>query len=385
MPIQPARPTAELAGVREREVQLLLARHAPALEVLRVELAESLDLGLHDLLDLVDVRRVRHGRRERDEPGVVQLPDLPADRRRELGLDELAVQAPARLAREHRRGGLERRVVRRRTARAVIRDRDDVLVAGPLEHDAPLAVLLRLDGVGVGQRARRLRDRAERLVDRRERGRHLELSGDDHGRVVGLVVAGVERAQRARRHPLDIRARARDRSPVRVPQIRGLADALGEDPRRLALPVLELVADDRELGLEIVVGDRRVRHHVGVEVERPVEVVLARRERRVELRGVVRRQAVLARGAAVLEELPHAAVARAALEHHVLDQVGHAGLAVALLARADVDHGVDGEGRSGGVGDEQDLEAVGEPVLGHAFDRPDLGRRGEHGAGKSGE
>ena len=61
-----------------------------------------------------------------------------------------------------------------------------------------------------------------------------------------------------------------------------------------------------------------------------------------------------------------------ALEDHVLEQVGHAGLAVALVPGADQNGHVDRDGRPRRLREKQDAGAVGEPVFGHAFDRGDL-------------
>ena len=62
-------------------------------------------------------------------------------------------------------------------------------------------------------------------------------------------------------------------------------------------------------------------------------------------------------------------MARRALEHHVLEQVRHAGLAVALEARADEVRDVDRHRRLRRVGEQQHLQPVVEPVLGDALDR----------------
>ena len=73
------------------------------------------------------------------------------------------------------------------------------------------------------------------------------------------------------------------------------------------------------------------------------------------------------------------------LEEHVLEQVGHAGLAVALVARADQDRQVDGDLGPRGVGEQEHAQAVVQPVLGDPLDRRDLlelfGRR--FGAGSN--
>ena len=59
-----------------RELELLERRRAPALELLVVDLggAEALDLGAHDLLDLVDVLGVADLRVERRDVRIVRSP-----------------------------------------------------------------------------------------------------------------------------------------------------------------------------------------------------------------------------------------------------------------------------------------------------------------------
>ena len=74
----------------------------------------------------------------------------------------------------------------------------------------------------------------------------------------------------------------------------------------------------------------------------------------------------------VAQRLGHVAEGGRALEDHVFEQVGHAGLAVAFVARADQDGHVDGDRRPRRLGEQQHAGAVGEPVFGDAFDRGDL-------------
>ena len=72
---------------------------------------------------------------------------------------------------------------------------------------------------------------------------------------------------------------------------------------------------------------------------------------------------------------------RRSLEDHVLQQVGHARLAVALMPRADQDRQVDGDLGPRRVGEEQHLQPVVQPVLGDSLDRGDLAGRGRFCAG----
>jgi hypothetical protein len=72
---------------------------------------------------------------------------------------------------------------------------------------------------------------------------------------------------------------------------------------------------------------------------------------------------------AALAELGHdVALRRRALEEHVLEQVRHAGLAVVLHPRADEVSDVDRGFGLRRVGEEQDPQAVVEPVLRDALD-----------------
>jgi len=47
-----------------------------------------------------------------------------------------------------------------------------------------------------------------------------------------------------------------------------------EDRGRVVLAELELVADDRHLGVEVLLRDVGVDHPVGFEVERPLEILV---------------------------------------------------------------------------------------------------------------
>ena len=88
-------------------------------------------------------------------------------------------------------------------------------------------------------------------------------------------------------------------------------------------------------------------------------------------------------GPALLHGPGDVGVGGRALEDHVLEQVGHAGLAVALVPRADQDGQVDRDLGTGRVGEQEHAQAVIEPVLGDPLHARDLlgagcahGRRG---------
>lgn len=76
----------------------------------------------------------------------------------------------------------------------------------------------------------------------------------------------------------------------------------------------------------------------------------------------------------IAERLGHVRVVGRPLEQHVFEQVGHAGLAVSFVAGPDKDGQVDRHFRLGGIGKEEDAEAVVEFELGDPLDgRDELG------------
>ena len=103
------------------------------------------------------------------------------------------------------------------------------------------------------------------------------------------------------------------------------------------------------------------------EVERPLEILVGRVERLEVVRAVPRRRAVELRAAAA-DRRENVGKLRRALEQHVLEQMRHARLAVALVDGADEVRHVDGDRRFRRIAEQQHLQAVVEPVLGDAFD-----------------
>jgi hypothetical protein len=132
--------------------------------------------------------------------------------------------------------------------------------------------------------------------------------------------------------------------------------------------------------LQVFLGDERVDHPVAFEIERPAQVVVGCGEGLVVIGAVVPGRAVRAR-AARGQLLRDVREARRALEHQVFEQVRHAALAIALVARPDQVGDVDRDRRLGLIREQQHAQAVGELVLGDAFGRSDLARRRRRGCG----
>jgi len=135
---------------------------------------------------------------------------------------------------------------------------------------------------------------------------------------------------------------------------------------RIVFAALELVADHGHLGIEVAPADVRVDHPVRFHGERPVEARVVCIERFEIVRAVPSRCAVRLH-AALAEFGEDVAARRSALEHQVLEQVGHAGLAVIFVRRADLVGHIHGRRRVRRIRKQQYREAVGQPVFGDAF------------------
>ena len=119
-----------------------------------------------------------------------------------------------------------------------------------------------------------------------------------------------------------------------MPLERGRKHALDEDAVRIVLAVFHLVAHHGHLAVEILAGDERVDHAIGFHGERPVEVLRRRGEGLVIIRAIEPGRAIEIHAAP--PELGHdVAARRGALEHQMLEQMRHAGLAVIFVRRAD--------------------------------------------------
>ncbi len=358
------------ARVRQELLDVGLELGARALDLLvghRVR-GEALQRGEERIARRLERGIATHRRAEVHRTGLAGLPLRPEDRGRLAGGDERLVQPARGLRAEDLGEEVDGDEVRVSSRRDVVHRIDELHFADAPQDYRALAVLRRLDGVRDLQATAGLRDRPERPCDRRERARLVELSGDHEHRVVGLVVVAVERLEPLDGHVLDVGQRADDRAPVVVPEVGGGVHPLAQQAERAVLPGLELVAHDRHFALEVLPGDPGVDHPVGLDVEHEREQLVGGRKR-LEIVGAIERgRAVVARAA--LQELAlRAGVARRALEQHVLEQVRHPALAVALVTRSDEVGDVDGDRVLGGVGKEQDLEPVRQVVFADAAHR----------------
>ncbi|MNN06605.1 hypothetical protein D3C81_1194000 [compost metagenome] len=226
------------------------------------------------------------------------------------------------------------------------------------------------------QHARGARDRAEVALDAGQRGGGIELARHHQHRIVGLVVAPVERAQVVDADVLDVAARADRGLAVVVPAVGGGHGLLHQHARRAVLAHFHLVAHHGHLAVEVVLGQHAVDHAVRFHAQRPVEVFVAGGKGAEVVGTVLRGGAVDAHAAP--REFGRDGLARQrrrALEQQVLEQVRHAGLAVVLVAAAHEVGDVDRGGGLGRVGRQHDAQAVGQAVFGDALHGGSLPRQ----------
>jgi hypothetical protein len=155
-----------------------------------------------------------------------------------------------------------------------------------------------------------------------------------------------------------------------VPEEGRRVDAFFEDSLRSILTDLELVPDDRHFGIQILARHEARKHAVGLEIERPFEVLVGRGERFEVVRAIEPSRSV--RAASVRRELLRdVAMIRAPFEEKMLEKVSHSRLAVALVRRADEIGDVHGRRLLRGIGEKEDPETVREKVFIDPFDGGD--------------
>ena len=160
------------------------------------------------------------------------------------------------------------------------------------QRDVALAVLRRLGRIIRIQLALRPRDFAQRPGNHGERRRFVEAPGDRQNGIVRLVVLPIESRQPVDWHVFDIGARADGRFAVVVPKVGGRYNALLQNPCRTVLAPFEFVANHGHFGIEEGLLHLRGDHAIGLQAQRPAQVVVGGGER-LEVIGAVRRGAAV--------------------------------------------------------------------------------------------
>ena len=203
----------------------------------------------------------------------------------------------------------------------------------------------------------------------------VELAGHDQHRVVGLVELDVKLPSAARSAPVRCRCGCRS-SPCRSCAIRRPWPAAAG---RAASPALfsprsnslrtTVISEIRSSRLTLLLISR------SASSARPNSQIVVGGRHRLVIVGAIDPGGAVVLGPALLQGFGNLGVGRRSLEQHVLQQVGHAGFAVALVPRADEDRQIDRDGRFGVVGANEHLQPVVQAILAEAFDRRDLGGR----------
>ena len=153
--------------------------------------------------------------------------------------------------------------------------------------------------------------------------------------------------------------------------------ALREHPVRAVFASFELVPHHRHLGRQVLGPDQAVHHAVGFEFQCEFQVLWTCRKRFVVV-GAIDPGRPIEPGSVVLEFLGDVGVFLGAFEEHVFQQVSHSGFAVAFVPGPHEHGQVDGDCRSGLVGNQQDADPVVQPKLGNPLDGRHRLRLGLH-------
>ena len=241
------------------------------------------------------------------------------------------VQTPAGRVAHDGAQQIDRGEVRVCSGRHVVGRIEHRHAAGAAQGDAAFTVLHRVQRVLHRQHAGRLLDHAEGLRDPRQRLRRRELARHDQRRVVRLVIQVIEGLQTRDVDVLDVAASADRVLAVVVPLVHRRQRLREQDAVGAVLARFHLIAHHRHLGVQRLACDVAVDHRIGLPAQVPAKVVVVGREAGGVI-GAVEPGAAVGRQTALGEVGPDVGVLGRALEHQVLQQVGHAGLAVVFLA-----------------------------------------------------
>ncbi|MDT4833465.1 hypothetical protein FQZ97_670730 [compost metagenome] len=211
------------------------------------------------------------------------------------------------------------------------------------QRHGALAVLGRFDGVFGWKAAVGLGQLAQRFLDIGERRLRVEFARHDQHRVVGLVVLVIEGAQLRDVDVFNVGAGADGVLAVAVPLERHGLHLLHQDAEGAVFAAFHFVADHGHFRIQVFLGDQGIDHGVGLPAQVPLEGVGVGGEAG-EIVGAVAGGRTVGLQAPAGEFAHGVARGRGALEQHVFQQVGHAGLAVVLVARAHQVGHVDGRG-----------------------------------------
>ena len=202
----------------------------------------------------------------------------------------------------------------------------NLLVTHPADYRRSFAILHRFHRVRRDQLAGGLRDPGEVAVHQFQQLGFIYLSRNCQHRVVRLVVLAVELLQLLNRYSFHVALVADHRTPVAVSGVGRSHRPLQCHPHGAVLTHLELVPHNGEFFVQIFFLNEGVHHPVRFEVQSPLQILVGRLEG-LEVVGAIPRRCPVRARAVFGQFLRDIRVLRAALEHHVLQEMCHAALA----------------------------------------------------------
>ena len=279
-----------------------------------------------------------------------------------LFFDQTALQTRAAPAAQQHRGQRQREAV-------VVREIGHV-VAGDVDRQGRRAFEMHAAFAALGRLARRdgrhRRPRGEGAevgADVRQQRIRVHGTGDHQGDVAGRVIRLPVGFHVLQPHGLQIVHPAHDRPAVGVGGERRGADLFPQVRGRFvrgALPAL--FHHDLPLGQKVFFGQQRMRHAVGFEFQKQVEML---HRGALEIHRVVGRRERVVPSAAFLDEARELALAvsRRAAEHQMLQQMRNARQARPFVARADAIPDLQRGDRGAVVFQDEDRQPVVEDVF----------------------
>ena len=269
-----------------------------------------------------------------DEPGVVQFLVEHGDERGLLVVDQGLVQSAggtvAQDVGKHADGG----AVGVGGGGNMVDGHQDRRVPHASQHHQALSVLRGLHGVRRIENSLGPRDPAKRFGDPPQRLLLVEVARHGEDGVIRLIILLIKRSQPLDRNALDIGAVSNGRLAVIMESVGGFLHPLHQNADGIVFARLELVAHHGHLGIEKLLFHAHVDHALGFEAQCPAQVGIAGGDG-LEVVGAVEGGGAVPVGAVIGKVLLDVASVLGAEEEHVLDQVRHAGLAVAFVAGSD--------------------------------------------------
>ena len=252
----------------------------------------------------------------------------------QLAFNQCLVQSPGGLVTQRCGQHIQGRCIRMQGRRNVVVQQEQLCGRRSANHYAAFTVLGRIQCVGCSNGLCRPGQCAQLLLNAGERFFHIEFARHDEYCSVGAVVALVKGLQVADVHVFNIGLGTYRVSAIAMPKIGRAGHALAQGLKRVALTDLQLAAHHRHFTVQVFLGYKAVHHGIGLPAQIPVQRFLLR-HKGSKVVGAIGGGRAVEREAALAELEFGVGRSGGALEDQVLQQMGHACFAVALVACTD--------------------------------------------------